>query len=90
MCIWASVCEFVYVCMCCRWQEEQAASGSVRKHLIRDGVKEAREEEKKRKNRKQRGGDKWRCCRMESAEHLSHLLITYLLVSCFLFPWFAN
>lgn len=68
----------VYVC--CRWLEEPAASGSVRKHLIRDGVEEEREQGKKRK---QRGRDDGGVAGW-SAEHPSHLLPTSLLVSSFL------
>jgi len=34
--------------MCCRWPEEPAASGCVRKHLIRDAVEKEREKEKKK------------------------------------------
>lgn len=57
------------VCVCCRWLEEPAASGSVRKHLIRDGLEEEREGGRKRK---QRGGDEGGVAGW-SAEHPSHL-----------------
>ncbi len=67
----ARVCVFC-ACVFCRWLEEPAASGSVRKHLIRDGVEKEREEGRKRKQRgRDEGGDAGR-----SAEYLPHLLST--------------
>ncbi len=81
------LCKCVYVCVCvcvcvfCRWLEEPAASGSVRKHLIKDGV----EGERGRRGRKEnRGGRDEGGVAGWSVEHPSHLLPTSLISSYFL------